>query len=363
MRNIQRLVTILTTFALFLSCVFFAGAHSGRTDGSGGHRDNKNKSGLGSYHYHCGGHPAHLHDGGVCPYASGSSNSSSSYSSQPVKKEVSSITIAEAPKELIVGQVATCTGTAYPSDAEDRTLSWTSGDEKIAAVSPDGAITAFAVGETTITATAKNGVKSSFTVKVNEIPVSKIAIINAQKEMTRKDEVQLKVSVEPENATDKSIVWSTSDKTVATITSGGQLTALSAGKATITAKNRNFTTSFDLAVKEIEPSSIRIKASDNRVERGGALVLSASVSPDDAYDKTVQWITSDENVATIKDGTVTGVNNGKAIITAKTINGKSDSIEIEVYSNTWIYITVVTIIAAAGGGTVYYKRKKKSTES
>ena len=47
-----------------------AEARSGRTDRYGGHRDNKNKSGLGSYHYHCGGHPAHLHENGVCPYAS-----------------------------------------------------------------------------------------------------------------------------------------------------------------------------------------------------------------------------------------------------------------------------------------------------
>ena len=51
----------------------FALAHSGRTDASGGHRDNKNKSGLGSYHYHCGGNPPHLHTGGVCPYAKKSS--------------------------------------------------------------------------------------------------------------------------------------------------------------------------------------------------------------------------------------------------------------------------------------------------
>ncbi len=49
-------------------------AHSGRTDGKGGHRDKKNVSGLGSYHYHCGGFPAHLHDGGVCPYSSTSSS-------------------------------------------------------------------------------------------------------------------------------------------------------------------------------------------------------------------------------------------------------------------------------------------------
>lgn len=43
-------------------------AHSGRTDSSGGHKDSKNKSGLGSYHYHHGLGP-HLHSGGKCPYA------------------------------------------------------------------------------------------------------------------------------------------------------------------------------------------------------------------------------------------------------------------------------------------------------
>lgn len=59
----------------------FALAHSGRTDARGGHKDNKNKSGLGSYHYHCGGHPAHLHQGGVCPYASGSTAAKSAKSS------------------------------------------------------------------------------------------------------------------------------------------------------------------------------------------------------------------------------------------------------------------------------------------
>lgn len=49
-------------------------AHSGRTDSSGGHKDNNNKSGLGSYHYHCGGYPAHLHTNGACPYSSSSSS-------------------------------------------------------------------------------------------------------------------------------------------------------------------------------------------------------------------------------------------------------------------------------------------------
>lgn len=56
-------------------------AHSGRTDSSGGHRDNRNVSGLGSYHYHCGGYPPHLHENGVCPYQTGTGSSGSSGSS------------------------------------------------------------------------------------------------------------------------------------------------------------------------------------------------------------------------------------------------------------------------------------------
>lgn len=47
--------------------VLTVSAHSGRTDANGGHHDYKNKSGLGSYHYHHG-YPAHLHENGICPY-------------------------------------------------------------------------------------------------------------------------------------------------------------------------------------------------------------------------------------------------------------------------------------------------------
>lgn len=73
----KKIITSILSTALIFQPVIFnqpnnlivAEAHSGRTDSSGGHHDNKNKSGLGSYHYHCGGNPAHLHTGGVCPYS------------------------------------------------------------------------------------------------------------------------------------------------------------------------------------------------------------------------------------------------------------------------------------------------------
>lgn len=78
MKNKKVLLTSATILIICLACIFNVFAHSGRTDGSGGHRDNNNSSGLGSYHYHCGGYPAHLHTGGVCPYTGGGSYSSNS---------------------------------------------------------------------------------------------------------------------------------------------------------------------------------------------------------------------------------------------------------------------------------------------
>ncbi|MGN0586389.1 MAG: N-acetylmuramoyl-L-alanine amidase family protein, partial [Oscillospiraceae bacterium] len=72
----KRIISFAAAIAVVTSIPFSAYAHSGRTDSSGGHKDNKNVSGLGSYHYHCGGYPAHLHTNGVCPYSSTSSSSS-----------------------------------------------------------------------------------------------------------------------------------------------------------------------------------------------------------------------------------------------------------------------------------------------
>lgn len=82
-------------------------AHSGRTDSSGGHKDNKNKSGLGSYHYHCDGNPPHLHNGGVCPYSSeystSSINTSDSSSSSSQSSSSSSISLSGKSIELSTG--------------------------------------------------------------------------------------------------------------------------------------------------------------------------------------------------------------------------------------------------------------------
>ena len=94
-------------------------AHSGRTDSKGGHKDNKNKSGLGYYHYHCGGYPAHLHTNGVCPYDNDSSCSdtsawtdTSSWTSETTVTTAQSQTDSQQ-QDGVIGSVVTTDIKAY----------------------------------------------------------------------------------------------------------------------------------------------------------------------------------------------------------------------------------------------------------
>lgn len=92
----------LTGIIILLICLSLVtpyaivGAHSGRTDAYGGHHDYQNKSGLGSYHYHCGGHPAHLHNNGKCPY----DYSKKSKSTKKVSKYYKASTVRKVQKKL-----------------------------------------------------------------------------------------------------------------------------------------------------------------------------------------------------------------------------------------------------------------------
>ena len=102
-KNVLKNVVAIIVILLLLCMPTINFAHSGRTDANGGHKDNQNKSGLGPYHYHCGGYPAHLHEGGVCPYTSVTVQTSStsqtstktSTSSTPSKVNASSVEIDE----------------------------------------------------------------------------------------------------------------------------------------------------------------------------------------------------------------------------------------------------------------------------
>lgn len=189
-KNKKKIISILLIILSIISIGVNAYAHSGRTDSSGGHKDNNNKSGLGSYHYHCGGHPAHLHTNGVCPYSSSSSASKSSTSSSssssakttstvPTTIAVTDIKINENVTNMEEGENKKLTTIITPDNATDKNITWKSSDKSIATVSTTGEVTAKKYGTVDITATSTNGKTSTIKINIKESPKTEnSAIIN-----------------------------------------------------------------------------------------------------------------------------------------------------------------------------------------
>lgn len=213
-------------------------AHSGRTDSSGGHKDNKN----GGYHYHCGGHPAHSHTNGVCPYSSNTSKRTSTTTSnnttatKKTVKEVTGITINFTEiSTLEIGEKATLSATITPEDAKNKTITWESSNQSIITVNSNGEIEAIAPGTAEIIAKSNNGKTSSktITVKPKPIPVEQIILSKTDITITQGEEVEIIATILPENATNKKLTWSSSDANVATVVNG-KVKAKSEGITTIT---------------------------------------------------------------------------------------------------------------------------------
>ncbi len=131
--KVKKIVTIVLISVLSIAICNITFAHSGKTDSNGGHKDNKNKSGLGSYHYHCGGYPAHLHTNGVCPYSSNSStaaNKNSKTTSKTSSSSTGSNSSANS-KSTITSTVASqSTSATYSSSKTQNTIEAQSIDKK-----------------------------------------------------------------------------------------------------------------------------------------------------------------------------------------------------------------------------------------
>ena len=211
--------------------------------------------------------------------------------------DVTSVTLDKTTASLKVGETVTLTATVNPDDATDKTVTWTSSDEAIATVS-NGVVTAKKVGTATIT--AKAGDKTAtcqITVVATE--VTSVTLNKTTASLKAGETVTLTATVNPDDATDKTVTWTTSDQTIATV-SNGVVTAKKVGTATITAKAGNKTATCQITVVATEVTSVTLNKTTASLRAGETvtLTLTATVNPDDATDKTVTWITSDQSVAT-----------------------------------------------------------------
>lgn len=182
-KNKKRIVVFLLTVLSIITISLNAYAHSGRTDSSGGHRDNKNKSGLGYYHYHCGGNPPHLHENGICPYSSNKSSTSNSSTSntvtsvKPSTVEATGIQINENIENMEVGERQKLTATIEPSNVTKKDITWESSDESVAVVTADGEILAIKSGVVNITASTSNGKTSTIEINIEDLEEEEIPTV------------------------------------------------------------------------------------------------------------------------------------------------------------------------------------------
>lgn len=125
----------------------------------------------------------------------------------------------------------------------------------------------------------------------------------------------------PANADNKTVSWSTSDQSVATV-ADGLVTAVKEGSATITVTTidggKTATCAVTVSTDTVPVTGITInQGATAEVEEGKTITLTATVQPDNATDKTVTWVSAHESIATVVDGVVTGIAPGQAIISAK----------------------------------------------
>lgn len=239
--------------------------------------------------------------------------------------------------------------TYTPSNATERAVTWTSSNTSVLTVNASGQIKGVSVGTATITATSKihNALTSSVTITVEEkpiippVPVTSITLSHDGVGYIG-ESGRVTAAVSPANATNKSLVWSSSAPDVATVDQSGKVTYLSAGKTIVTAKSAAYAIedSVEIIVKEVLSQTITLEMKDlTETENGYSIVIKHSATLTATLDEKatvleVVFESSDPEVAQISpDGTIEGVNVGKTTITASTsYDGKtvSESFELSV---------------------------------
>jgi uncharacterized protein YjdB len=237
------------------------------------------------------------------------------------------IALNKSETKLFLGSTLQLTVTVLPEDATDKTITWTSSDPTVATVNKNGLVTPVAAGAATITATTNDGTNLSATCAVTVvIPAASIALNKTESTLAVSAQEQLIVTVLPEDATDKTVTWTSSDPSIATVDENGLVTAVATGVATITATTNDGTNlSATCAVTVIIPAtSIALNKTETTLAVSAQEQLIVTVLPEGATDKTVTWTSSNPTVATVdENGLVTAVATGAATITATTNDGTS----------------------------------------
>ena len=244
----------------------------------------------------------------------------------------------------------------YPENSTAKNVYYESSDESIATVnSLTGYVTPLKEGTVKITvkSTENNDIieSSLLSVTKNKVKVTDIKLSSERIvfDLSNKNTSQLiKVTLEPYNATSQSLNFKSSNTDVAIVDASGRVFPVGFGMATITVSAKDSDASSECEVivtdsqnkrvyfevpegeKIVFPYSIQLDRSYLKLRYGDSRKVGFTLLPPDVTEDVVTWISADPNVATVKDGVITGIAVGQTTITARTINDLVATLTVDV---------------------------------
>ena len=236
-----------------------------------------------------------------------------------VKKEiipVTSISLDLSTLSLTKGESKTLVATVSPANATYKQIIWASSDPNVASVNSEGKVSAVAKGNATITAQVDE-VKATCAVTVT-VPVESITLNKTELTLKKGESETLVATVKPDDATEHTVTWTSSNSNMASVDANGKVTALSGGNVTIAAKAGGKSV-VCMVVVIVPVESVTLNRSSLTLGEGESATLRATVTPKDATDySSVSWSSTDENVATVdQNGVIHAIHEGSTKIVAK----------------------------------------------
>lgn len=251
-------------------------------------------------------------------------NGTVAYCVVEITEPVTGLTLNTSHQEMIAGTKFVIVPTVEPFDAINKAVTYVSSDPEVATVDENGVVTAIRGGTCEIiVTTVESSVVATCTIVVKEF-VSSIDIINNPEYLNITEYVDLSVEVLTNTASDKAVIWTSSNKDVAEVDQSGRVTGLSVGKVVITATAADGSGISDsVIIKVIKPvTDITLSESKVTIFVDDTISISAIVNPEDATVKKLLWTSEDETIAKVyQDGDVTGIAPGRTVIHATSTDG------------------------------------------
>ena len=249
---------------------------------------------------------------------------------------VKKIEVSPTNMNLNVGDKKEFNYTITPENATNQGVMISSSDDNVISIS-DNNVVAIKEGTADVTITTVDGdysatIKVTVSGKKNIVNETDLTVSPTVLNLSVGSSFEINAKVSPNNATYKTVSWSSANENVATV-NNGLVVGVSKGKTEIivSTTNKKITKKVTVNVTDIDITNITLDKSNESIKVGETLSLIKTITPSNASNQNVSWDSSNTNVATVdSNGLVTGKNAGKTTITVRTSNGKMASCMVEV---------------------------------